>query len=144
MAETLVAPDAVALSIAWLSQELPQVPDQSPVPVTRLVPDPRPPSFVTVRLLGGEGRDGSNVPLDRPQVAVEAWAPTAAQAHDLAQNARAVMHAARGVVHSGTQVYRVEELGGPVDLPDPLSNQPRVTFSLLLTVRIRRPQGMTP
>lgn len=144
MAETLVAPDAVALSIAWLAQELPDMPDQTPVTVTRAVPNPRPPTFVTVRLIGGEGRNGSNVPLDRPQVAIEAWAQTPAQAHDLAQNARAVMHAARGVVHAGTQVYRVEEMGAPVDLPDPLSHQPRVTFSLLLTVRIRRPQGMTP
>lgn len=139
MAELLVAPDAAALMIAWLSAELPNVPNETVVPISRAVPDPRPARFVTVRLLGGAGRDGALPVVDRPQLAIEAWAGTVAQAHDLAQNARAVVHAARGVVHAGIQVYRVDELGAPVELPDPLSAQPRVTFSVQLTVRIRRP-----
>jgi hypothetical protein len=138
MGELLVAPDVVDLVCVWLRAELPDVPNQVVVPVHRAIPSPRPVAFVTVRLLGGGGRD-SVLPLDRVTVAVEAWAGNVAAAHDLAQNARAVVHAAQGVVHAGVQVYRVEEGGGPVELPDPLSNQSRVTFTVELLVRIRRP-----
>lgn len=138
VAERLVAPDVVDLAVAWLRAQLPTIPDQAPVPVHRQVPDPRPATFVTVRLLGGPGRDPAVPVVDRTQIAVEAWAPSAAAAHDLAQNARAVIHAAQGVVLGGVQVYRVDEAGGPVDLPDPLSDQARFTFTAELTVRIRR------
>lgn len=139
MAELLVAPDVVDLVCVWLRAELPNVPDQAAVPVHRAVPSPRPVSFITVRLLGGTGRDSALPVVDRASVAVEAWAGNVAAAHDLAQNARAVVHAAQGVVHGGIQVYQVVEAGGPVDLPDPLSTQSRVTFTVELTVRIRRP-----
>lgn len=139
MAELLVAPDTVALLIAWLSAELPNVPDQSAVPVRRAVPNPRPATFVTVRLLGGAGRDPAIPVTDRVTVAVESWALNVAAAHDLAQNARAVVHAAQGVVHGDVQVYRVVEAGGPAELPDPISAVPRVTFTVEVAVRIRRP-----
>ena len=139
MAELLVAPDTVALLIAWLTAELPEIPDQSAVPVRRAVPNPRPPAFVTVRLLGGGGRDPALPVTDRVMVAVEAWATSVAVAHDLAQNARAVVHAAQGAVLGGIQIYRVVEAGGPVELPDPVSAQPRVTFTVEVAVRIRRP-----
>ena len=147
MAEILVAPDAAALMIAWLASELPTIPDQTAVGVYRDVPDPRPDAFVVVHQDGGIGRDGSNVPLDRPQLTIDAYATTAAKASDLAQNARAVAHAARGVVHSGVQVYRVEDGGAPVDLPDPVAPKgtpgyrARFRFIVQLTVRIRRPAG---
>jgi hypothetical protein len=140
MAELLVAPDAVDLICVWLRTELPNLPDQNAVPVTRGVETPRPPEFITVRLLGGAGRDPALPVVDRAIVAVEAWAGTVAAAHDLAQNARAVVHAAQGVVHRGIQVYRVVEAGGPVELPDPISAQPRVTFTVELWVRIRSPR----
>ena len=139
MAELLVAPDVVALVCVWLRTQLPTIPDQTAVPVHRAVPSPRPASFVTVRLLGGAGRDPALPVTDRASVAVEAWAGNVAAAHDLAQNARACLHAAQGAVHGGIQVYRVVEAGGPVDLPDPLSTQSRVTFTAELLVRIRRP-----
>lgn len=139
MTELLVAPDAASLMIAWLSAQLPNLPNQSAVPIHRAVPNPRPPAHITVRLLGGAGRNEALPVVDRPQLAIEAWAATVPQAHDLAQNARAVAHAARGVVHGGIQVYRVDELGAPVDLPDPVSEQSRVTFSVQLMVRIRPP-----
>lgn len=139
MSEILVAPDAAALMIAWLTQQLPTIPQQSAVGVHRAVPDQRPTSFVTVRLLPGAGRDDANPVVDRPALAIEAWGPSAAAAHDLAQNARAVAHAAKGVVHGGVQVYRVDDVSAPADLPDPLSDQPRCTFTVQLTVRIRRP-----
>jgi hypothetical protein len=139
VAELLVAPDVVDLMIAWLKAELPNVPDQSTVPIHRAVPSPRPATFITVRLLGGAGRDSALPVVDRATVAIEAWAAQVVAAHDLAQNARAVAHQAQGAVLAGIQVYRVVEAGGPVELPDPLSSQARVTFSVELTVRIRRP-----
>ena len=139
MAELLVAPDTVGLVVALLRSRLPELPEQPVVPVNRAVPSPRPPVFVTVRQLGGLGRDDAVPVVDRVSVAVEAWADQVVAAHDLAQNARAVMHAAQGTVHSGIQVYRVVEAGSPVELPDPLSKQARVTFTVELTVRIRRP-----
>lgn len=141
MAEVLVSPDVTALLVGWLTSELPAIPGQAGVGVFRAVPKKRPQSFVTVRLLGGPGRDGSNVPVDRPMVTIEAWAPSTAAAHDLAQNARAAIHAAQGVVIGGTEVYEVTDGGAPVDLPDPMSGQPRYTFTCQLLVRIRRPAG---
>lgn len=143
VAEILVSPDATALMIAWLSSELPTIPDQAAVGVYRDVPNPRPAAFVVVHQDGGPGRDGSNVPVDRPQLTIDCYASTAPAAHDLAQNARAVAHAARGVVVGGVQCYRVEDGGAPVDLPDPLtaSTHTRFRFIVQLTVRIRRPAG---
>lgn len=140
MGEVLTSPDAVALMIAWLKQQLPDVPQQSAVGVYRAVPDPRPSTpFCTVRLTGGAGRD-DHLPLDRVSVSIEAWAPTVAQAHDLAQNARGVAFSAKGALLGGVQVYQVNDQGAPVELPDPLSNQPRVTFTVQLLLRVRRPQ----
>lgn len=145
MAEILVAPDGVSLMIAWLTAELPTIPEQAPVNVYRDVPKQRPAAFICVRQAGGPGRDGSNVPLDRQLVTIDAYASSAPAARDLAQNARAVAHAARGVVHSGVQCYRVEDGGAPVDLPDPLApDLSRSRFSVQLTLRTRRPQGVTP
>ena len=72
MAELLVAPDVVALVCVWLRTQLPTIPDQTAVPVHRAVPSPRPASFVTVRLLGGAGRDPALPVTDRASVAVEA------------------------------------------------------------------------
>lgn len=139
MAELLVAPDVVDLICSWLRTELPNVPNQSAVPVHRAVPNPRPVAFVTVRLLGGAGRDPALPVVDRARVAVESWAGNVAAAHDLAQNARAVVHAAQGAVLGSIQIYRVVEAGGPAELPDPISAQPRVTFTVELSVRIRPP-----
>lgn len=147
MGEILVAPDAAGLMIAWLTSELPTIPDQTAVGVYRDPPSPRESAFVVVHQDGGPGRDGSNVPLDRALLTIDAYARTARAASDLAQNARAVAHAARGVVHSGVQVYRVEDGGAPVDLPDPLTSndspdfRARFRFIVQLTVRIRRPAG---
>jgi hypothetical protein len=137
MAELLVAPDVVDLICAWLRAELPNVPEQTAVPVHRAVPNPRPLTFVTVRLLGGAGRNAALPVTDRALVAVESWAGNAAAAHDLAQNARAVVHTAQGAVLGGVQVYRVVEAGGPAELPDPVSAQSRVTFTVEVLVRIR-------
>ena len=138
MAEILVSPDATALAIGWLTATLPTIPEQAAVPVHRAVPNPRPPTFVTVRLGGGTGTSPTLPVVDVVQLNFEAWAPTVAAAHDLAANARAAMLSAKGAVVAGSQVYGAEDFGPPVELPDPLSNLPRFVFSIQLSVRIRR------
>jgi hypothetical protein len=137
MGAVLVPPDVTSLLIAWLTAELPDL--QAAVPVYRAVPNPRPASFVTVQLQGGEGRSTDNPAVDRAQVEVSAWAATAAGAHDLAQNCRALVHAARGAVLGTTQIYMVEDFGAPTDEPDPVSDQHRFTFRAQITVRIKAP-----
>lgn len=139
MAEVLVAPDVLKLLIAWLTQQLPLIPEQAPVTVYRTAPTPLDPEFITVRLLGGNRNEG-DAPIDRPTVAVEAWAMNYEAAAALAQNARAVVFGARGVALGGTQVYKVTDAGGPVDLPDVLTGKARVTFSVQIGLRIRRPR----
>lgn len=139
MAELLVSPDAVALAIAHVKATLPTIPNQAVVPVHRAVPDPRPADFVTIRLAGGEGRAGALPVIDVVQLNFEAWGGTVTAAHDLAQNARAAILSAKGAALGGVQVYNVEDFGPPVELPDPLSGRPRFTFSVQLSVRIRRP-----
>jgi hypothetical protein len=139
MSEVLVSPDAVKLMQAWLVAELPDVPDHDPeTPIYRAVPNPRPASFLTVQQTGGPGIDERLHVIDGVQLTIDAWAGRIEQAAALAQNARGVALAARGVVLGDTQVYRVQDGGAPVPLPDE-SDQPRVTFTITLTLRRRRP-----
>lgn len=140
MAEILIGPDVVALLCAYLTQQLPAIPNQSALPVVSEVPDPRPAAFVVVQGAPGGGRAAALPVVDQVPVIIDCWAPAMEQAHDLAQNTRALVLAAQGVVVGGTQVYRVSDGGVPAPLPDPLSNTPRYRFLSELTVRVRRPQ----
>lgn len=126
-APSILIPDTVALAITHLNTNL------TP-PVSSRVPNPRPAEFVTVL------RTGGGVIADQPvvgttQITVEAWAATNPAAAVLAELARAHLHNMAGTVVAGVAVYRVDDVGGPVDLPDPLSDQPRVTFTVLVSVR---------
>lgn len=102
------------------------------VPVGTKVPNPRPPSFVLVRRTGGVRR---NVVVDEAQITVEAWAATEEAAHDLSQLARGLVHRLAGTYVDGVTVYRVAEFAGPALLPDPLSDQPRYSFTMLVGLR---------
>src|SRR5690606_15009119 len=99
------------------------------VPVRGKVPDPRPDSFVTVRRTGGVRQ---SMVSDAAQLTVECWASSDEAAHDLAQTCRAILLALSGSTVDDVPVYRVSEVGGPALLPDPLSGQPRCTFTVLL------------
>lgn len=101
-------------------------------PVRNKVPSPRPDSFVRILRTGGI-RLG--VVADNAEIVVEAWALTVEAAHDLAQLARRALHAAQGTVVDGTSVYAVREISGPGELPDPLSDQPRVTQTFTVATR---------
>lgn len=102
-------------------------------PVRSRPPNPRPAAFVTVRRVGGVRR---NLVVDEATLSVEAWAATEQAAHDLAQQARAAIHAAQGTVVAGYGTcYRSDEVGGPVWDPDPESEQARYSFSVSVAFR---------
>lgn len=124
---TVTFPDSAALVISYLNANL------TP-PVGSRIPNPRPAAFVTVQRTGGPKR---NLVTDSPQLTVESWAATDAAAHDLAQQARALLNDLGDSVKSisGVAVYRVDEVSGPADLPDPLSNQSRYTQSFSVALR---------
>jgi len=122
--------DAVALTLGYLSDELPS--HGWDIPTHKNVPNPRPPVFVRVLRTGGTSRA---VVVDQAQLTVECWADHDADAADLASTVRALVSSMAGRVVDGVQCYRVAELSGPADLPDPLSDQNRMTWTVTVHLR---------
>jgi hypothetical protein len=128
MNETIVFPDAVGIIIGYLDALL-------DVPVVNSIPNPRPStaSFVTIRRGGGAL---SSLVVDAATILVEVWGPEGGDPpYPLAQLVRGRLHAMWGTVQSGVPIYRVDELGGPAELPDPDSAQPRVQFTVSVLMR---------
>ncbi|MFT9821152.1 hypothetical protein [Lysinibacillus sp. NPDC056185] len=123
-------PDVEALLCVWLRAQL--AARGRPVPVATRVPNPRPPAFVTVQRHGGIRATRVS---DSPQVGVECWGASDADAHDLAQLVRALLGSLPGQQLDGLPVYRVQEWSGPANLPDPASEQPRYVFELQIHIR---------
>jgi hypothetical protein len=120
--------DIVASIIVWLRTQL-----DPPKRVGAKVPDDVPRGqFVLVRRLGG---NWERPVVDAATIGIEAWGATQAQAHDLCQEARALVHSLQGTVLAGVAVYRVEEFAGPAWLPDPESAEPRFTVTLNVSHR---------
>jgi hypothetical protein len=126
--EAVLMPDAVAVVTDWLR-------DKVDADVMSRVPNPRPERLVVVRRVGGVARTRVS---DEPMMTVESWAPAEADAMDLAQLARFHIHRMPGRVND-PQVYRVTETAGPAFLPDPLSTDPRATFTVMVHVRGSKP-----
>jgi hypothetical protein len=123
---TTTFPDSVAAVISIVDAAVAE-------PVRSQVPNPRPAAFVLVRRVGGVRR---NLVVDEATISVEAWAATEQAAHDLAQSARAAIHAAQGTVVSGAgTLYRSDEIGGPAWDPDDESDQARYSFSVSVAFR---------
>lgn len=119
-------PDAVDVVVGYLQTFV-------GFPVGHDVPDPRPDEFVTV-VRGGGVRQ--TVVSDNPTLLFECWGPTPEAAMDVAQLIRAYVNALPYErVVDGVPVYRVNEVAGPADLPDPVSNQPRVVFTTQVHLR---------
>lgn len=118
-------PDTVGAAAAYLN-------DIMGPPVVTHVPNPRPDSFITLRRTGGPRE---TLVSDGAQITVESWGPDDETAHDNAQTARAYLHAVAGTVVEDVQFYRVDELAGPVNLPDPESAQSRFTFTVVVGAR---------
>jgi hypothetical protein len=130
-ATVLLYPDAVAVVNPYLRAALAAA--GQAVPVVSRVPSDRPDKFVRVQRTGGpETFPGV---MDGAQVTVDCWAADDGAAMDLAQLARKLIHDMPGTVQSGVSVHRVVEFGGPNDLPDPVSNAPRVTFTVQIQMR---------
>lgn len=130
MREPIVFPDAAALAIGWLGDQLNIYGDTAPV--RQKVPDPRPDRFVTI-VRGGGVRH--TLVSDAATLLVECWGETPTDAHDLAQLSRALLLAMQGMVVDDVAVYRIDEVAGPQQLPDPLSEQPRYVFTLSAHLR---------
>src|SRR5690606_13937018 len=113
----VVFPDIEALLCAWLRTEL------GDTPVGNKVPNPGPATFVLVQRDGGTR---NSVVTDAAQIGLECWAGTDAAAHDLLQQCRALLlYRLPGQILDGHTVYLVVEMGGPSNLPDPISSMPR-------------------
>jgi metal-dependent amidase/aminoacylase/carboxypeptidase family protein len=121
-------PDAAAAVIAYFNT----VASLAGVPIHQVEPNPLPATFVLVKRIGGHAR---NLVIDDAYLTIEAWAPTEAEAHDVAQHTRAEIHAAVGH-YLGTQFcYRVDEIGGLAMSPDPDTAKPRYTWTVSVSLR---------
>jgi hypothetical protein len=123
--ETILFPTVETVLVGWL-------PELLGVPVATDVPTSRPARWVRVIRTGGPRR---GVVLDEAQVTVEAWGTSTEDAAQLAQLARAHIHAMQGRIFAGVLVVRVTAFGGPAWLPDPTSKQHRYTWTEQITVR---------
>lgn len=123
----LVFPDVEALLTAWLRGQL------TGVTVGNKLPNPRPDPFVLIQRHGGLRQ---TVVTDAAQVGLECWAGRDYEAHDLLQQCRSLLlYQIPGQILSGYTVYRVDEVGGPSNLPDPTSSMPRWVMELQVHVR---------
>lgn len=129
MTEVITFPDVEAAAQDYLSGQLTALSDTAAVVVK--IPDPRPTRMVKVNRTGGV-RTG--LVLEQAQLTVECWDARADLAHDLAQIARGLLWVMPQRYSTAT-TYRVEELGGLANLPDPDTALPRYTFTLLITTR---------
>lgn len=123
--ETIVFPDAASLVANHLETEL-------DVETGTVLPDPVPDYFVRVRRTGGIR---ATIVSDAAQLTIETYADLHDSAHDLMTDARAALHALVGTDLDTATVYRVEELAGPADFPDPLSNQARYSMTVVVHLR---------
>ena len=113
-------PDAEAVVRQYL---LPLMPG---VKIATRVPNPRPGSWLRVMRTGG-ARESRFV--DRPQITLEGWGPDETTASKLLDTARTWINAAGG------QLFGVEEVGGPANLPDPTTAQIRYTMTVWVRIR---------
>lgn len=129
MPDVIVFPDVEQIIGDWLADQL--AARGIDAPVGTRAPDPRPGRFVVVQRTGGPR---ANLVTDAPLIIVESWADQEGAAHDLAQVVRGLLHTAPGRVPAAT-VYRVQETGGPGNLPDPVSPQARYTQTFEIRLR---------
>ena len=99
--------------------------------VVSRVPEDRPAEFVSVKRIGGLRR---TVATDRPRIDVHCWSDTDDNAIDLMRRVRAYVLAMAGQ-HGTTRVYDVSEVGGPQELTDSISGQPRYAFAVEFSTR---------
>jgi hypothetical protein len=128
--DLIIFPDATETLITYLTDLLPDYGENCPV--VKEVPNVRPARFVQLFRTGGPRH---NLVVDGAQITVECWADTDAEAADLASLVRAALLAVKSDVVGTVTFYKVDELAGPADLPDPQSNQSRMTWSVIALLR---------
>jgi len=124
--EVIVFPDAEALAVTYLKAKMPGV------TVATKVPNPRPSKLIKVTRVGGSKL---RLNADSPVLAFECWGSTTVEASDLAKYARAYVNAMAGEKVNGVWVYKVREVGGPANFPDPDSDSPRYQFSVAIDTK---------
>lgn len=127
---TVLFPDAAQLVINAITAGF--FTQSETAPVVNEVPAERPDEFVRVRRIGGQRRD---LITDEPRLSIEAWAASVARAQDLAQLARTFVHAMQDGTTNGSPIYRVTEILGPAELPDPFSTSPRIAQTVQVAIR---------
>lgn len=127
---SLAYADAVAVTNTYLAAALTAAGRTTRV-VSR-IPSDRPVELVKATLTGGV----STMPMvDAAQITFDCWAATPPAATSLALLVRRLVMNMAGTVQSTYSVHTVTEVGGPSDLPDPVSNTPRVVFTVLVQIR---------
>lgn len=101
-------------------------------PVSSSIPRDRPAEYVRVLRTGGT----RTRLVDRPQITVETFARRESRAEALANQCRSALAALPGTTVGGVQVYKVEELAGPANLPDPTTSDSRFTQTVVIHGRI--------
>jgi hypothetical protein len=130
MSGIVVFPDAVDVTRQHLLTRLAEF--AVTCPVVREIPVDRPELWVRVLRTGGVVQ---TIVSDAAQLTVEVWADTVEVAHDTAQIVRGILLDRTRRVWDGVQVYRVAELSGPLDFPDPDARQPRFVWSVVAQMR---------
>lgn len=118
-------PDAVAVVIGRLRTALPAL------TFVHEIPNPRPATFIRVMRTGGPR---ANLVVDAAQLTIESWSPDVDTAVTNAQTVRAQLNALYEQAVNPA-IYYIEEFSGPVELPDPLSQSRRITWTAAVHLR---------
>ena len=119
-------PNTVAVVLSRLKVALPGLVFVHDIPVTR------PPTFTRIFRTGGPR---TNLVVDGAQISVESWAATADLSATNAELVRAQLNALPEQLGVTPAIYKIEEMSGPQELPDPVSSSRRFTWTVLVHVR---------
>jgi hypothetical protein len=123
--EVITFPDVEFHAIQYLTPYL------SGVLVDNTVPKPRPKKLVRVLRTGGPRL---TLVTEEAQITYDCWAPKVEEAQDLAQMVRGLLWVMPDRYTTAT-TYRVHDLGGPTNQPDPDTGLPRYTGTVLILTR---------
>ena len=119
-------PNTVAVVLSRLKVALPGLVFVHDIPTTR------PPTFTRIFRTGGPR---TNLVVDGAQISVESWAATADLSATNAELVRAQLNALPEQLGVTPAIYKIEEMSGPQELPDPVSSSRRVTWNVIVHVR---------
>lgn len=127
MVEILATPSGVGVTVAFLKAQY--AAHGETAPVRSKIPNPRPPKFTRVRLMGGTR---SAVVRYAPMLVFECWAPDDIAAENLGILTEALVNAWPDIDSACTNVV---EVGGLIYQPDPDTNTDRYVFTKQIYLR---------